>query len=283
MLISLNISTTKADEIEALQAIYPDEFEMIEEPSKYRIKLLPNPADGDENNHVGIYLVCEIPSDYPEIVPTISIEVIKGLGASHEEEIMAVGAQKLEENLGMPSIFATAEAIREWLVENNVEGQDGSMYAEMMRKQSQKDVDEKRKEKKAAIARAADKENEVVEVDPVELEIIRKRQAGTPVTLEVFMKWRENFEAEKRAGEVEKVVMEKKPTGKELFLTNKAGMEEAILAAAAAEGSRGGGGVDVEVDQELFADDLENLDLEDFSSDDDDYVPGNSDDSDGDD
>ena len=52
-----NTTTIQADEIEALQAIYPEEFEMIEEPSKYRIKLLPNPTDGDESNYVGIYLV----------------------------------------------------------------------------------------------------------------------------------------------------------------------------------------------------------------------------------
>ena len=249
---------------------------MLEVPNKYKIKLLP--TDKGESNHVGVYLICEVPPEYPEVVPTINIEVIKGLGASHEEEIMALGNEKLAENLGMPSIFATAEAIREWLVENNIEGQDGSMYAQMMRKQSQKDVDEKKKEKKAAIARAADKENEVVELDPVEQEIIRKRQAGTAVTMEIFMKWREDFEAEKRALEGEKVAVERKVTGKELFMTNKAGMEEAILAAAESSSI----GEDLEVDQDLFTGDLdalEDLEIEDYDSDEDDeeYIPGNED------
>ena len=119
---------------------------------------------------------------------------------------MTLGNEKLAENLGMPSIFATAEAIREWLVENNIEGQDGSMYAQMMRKQSQKDVDEEKKGKSSH--EAADKENEVVELDPFEQEIIRKRQAGTAVTMEIFMKWREDFEAEE-ALEGEKVAVEK--------------------------------------------------------------------------
>ena len=155
----------------------------------------------------------------------------------------------------------------------------------MIRKQSQKEVDEKRKEKKAAIARAADKEKEVEVIDPAELEIIRKRQAGTPVTPEIFMKWRENFEAEKRSSEGEKVLTERKPTGKELFMTNKAGMEEAILAAAAAaEGNSSSD--DIAIDQDLFTDDLENLDLEDIDSDEDedeDYEPGYSDNSDNDD
>jgi len=39
--------------------------------------------------------------------------------------------------------------------------------------------------------------NEVQVIDLVEQEIIRKRQAGTPVTVESFMAWRASFEAEK--------------------------------------------------------------------------------------
>jgi dTDP-4-amino-4,6-dideoxygalactose transaminase len=44
-------------------------------------------------------------------------------------------------------------------------------------------------------------------LDPIEQEIIRKRQAGTAVTLETFLKWREAFEAEQKAlgGEKDKV------------------------------------------------------------------------------
>ncbi len=36
------------------------------------------------------------------------------------------------ENLGAPSTFQIAEAVKEWLVDNNVDGQDGSMYADMV-------------------------------------------------------------------------------------------------------------------------------------------------------
>ena len=37
-----------------------------------------------------------------------------------------------------------------------------------------------------------------MEVDPEEQERIRKRQAGTAVTIETFLKWREAFETEER-------------------------------------------------------------------------------------
>ena len=158
------------EEIEALEAIYPDEFTLIDSsPPGYKIHLVPDPNSDDCDNHVGISLMVKIPLDYPNEIPSFEIEIEKGLGKKQCDEIMDVARNIATENIGIASTFAVAEAVREWLVDNNVAGQDGSMYAETMRKQSQKDVDEKRKEKKAAIARAADKENEVVEVDPVEL------------------------------------------------------------------------------------------------------------------
>ena len=61
-------------------------------------------------------------------------------------------------------------------------------------------------------------------------------------------------------------------------MTNKAGMEEAILAAAESSSI----GEDLEVDQDLFTGDLdalEDLEIEDYDSDEDDeeYIPGNED------
>jgi hypothetical protein len=44
------------------------------------------------------------------------------------------------------------------MIDNNIAGQDGSMYADMMRRMQQKDVEKKKKEVKAAIALAADSE-----------------------------------------------------------------------------------------------------------------------------
>lgn len=92
------------------------------------------------------------------------------------------------------------------------------MYAEMMRRMQQKDIEKKKKKEKAAIVSAAD--SEVItncatlccadfvysccsqrvgtSMDPEEEERIRKRQAGHPVTVEVFMEWKARFEEEMR-------------------------------------------------------------------------------------
>ena len=76
-------------------------------PTDYKIKLMPNPG-GDDNHGsyflffiylkkifecfnltlVIVWLNCKIPPNYPEISPAFSIEVIKGLGSRHIEDII---------------------------------------------------------------------------------------------------------------------------------------------------------------------------------------------------
>ena len=58
----------------------------------------------------------------------------------------------------MPSIYTIAEAVRTWLQDNNVAGQDGSMYADMMRRMQQGTVEIKKKAEKAAIIAEAEAE-----------------------------------------------------------------------------------------------------------------------------
>jgi hypothetical protein len=118
------------------------------------------------------------------------------------------------------------------------------MYAEMMRRMQQKDVEKKKIEVKKAIVQQADAEkNATVGPDLEEEERIRKRQAGTAMSVEAFEAWKKSFDKEmsdKAAAaakldksitvmtEEEKEEYYAKPTGKELFLTNKAMMEGAL-------------------------------------------------------
>jgi len=49
--------------------------------------------------------------------------------------LLEIAKTEAENNLGIPVVFACCEVVREWLVDNNVKGQDdGSMYAQMIRK-----------------------------------------------------------------------------------------------------------------------------------------------------
>lgn len=230
----------QSEEIEVLMSIFPTEFELIaHEPLKsFKIHLAP----GADEVHVAVALVCVFPSEYPSCSPTIEIEVEKGLGKKQVDELSILVRKVAEENIGAASVFTITEAVKDWLLDNNVAGQDGSMYAEMMRRMQQKDVEVKKKAAKAAIIEAAESESKEKVEDPAELERIRKRQAGTVVTIETFNEWKARFEAEQRAladvggkGDVRDI--EDRLSGKQLFLQNKAGQEdeEALIVAGEAE------------------------------------------------
>jgi hypothetical protein len=60
---------------------------------------------------VAVALVTTFPADYPSIAPEIDVEIEKGLGRKHVEELKVVIAQCAEDNLGMPSVFAIAEQV----------------------------------------------------------------------------------------------------------------------------------------------------------------------------
>jgi ubiquitin-protein ligase len=77
-----------------------------------------------------VSLHCEFPPTYPsESPPNLKIQVEKGLSANQGDEVKELADRVAQENLGAPSIFAVAEAVKEWLVDNNIAGQDGSMYS----------------------------------------------------------------------------------------------------------------------------------------------------------
>ena len=223
-------------------------------------------------------LIIEFPVDYPSVVPTVEIEVEKGLGKKHADELRLIALENAESNVGCPSVFGIAEAIKDWLMDNNNPGQDGSMYAEMMRRVQQKDAVEKKKVVKAAISAAADSEMRAEIVDPAEQERIRKRQAGTQVTMETFILWKIKFDDEMKAvAEAGKkgvtIEVDDRPSGRQLFQLNRVGTddEEALLAAA-----------EVDQSEEQLEKSVSNIeeDDDDDDEDDEDYVEGEDDDDD---
>ena len=129
-------------EAEALAAIFDTHFTILatSPQQEWSIEIYPETGeDLEELNHVACKLLCQLPSDYPEFsLPTLQVEIIKGLAEDHQTLLESLAQEEAETNTGIPSIFAIAERIREWLAENNVKGLDDvSMHAQMMRKQKQ--------------------------------------------------------------------------------------------------------------------------------------------------
>jgi hypothetical protein len=77
-----------SEEIEVLESIYPDEFELISEADAAQplVRLNLKPTEGEA--FVAIAMTCKMISTYPDdSMPEISISVVKGLSAVHAEEL----------------------------------------------------------------------------------------------------------------------------------------------------------------------------------------------------
>ncbi len=130
-------------EAEALTAIFDDCLEIVSstQPFEWAISLWPEQHGDATENHVGIRVRATIPLDYPELSPPrLTVEVLKGLTDEHAEELLALANAEAEASAGMPAMYAICERLREWLLENNVKGMDDlSMYAQMMKREKEKE------------------------------------------------------------------------------------------------------------------------------------------------
>lgn len=130
-------------EAEALEAIFEGHFSILED-SRWSIELYPE--NEEEESHVGCRLLVDLPETYPECLPNVSVEILKGLADEHVDVLTGLAEEEAQNNEGVPCIFAVAERLREWLRENNVQGlDDQSMHAQMMRKKLQEE-NEKQKQ-----------------------------------------------------------------------------------------------------------------------------------------
>ena len=62
----------------------------------------------------------------------------QGMADEQRKEVLGVACAEAEANAGMPAIFCICEVIKTWLADNNVKEQnDGSMYAQMIRREKE--------------------------------------------------------------------------------------------------------------------------------------------------
>lgn len=167
---------------------------------------------------------------YPSSSPALTlVHAVKGISSDQLSELQSTAERLAQDNIGMPSIYVIAVALQEWLTENNVPGNDGSMYSDMIRREQKKVVEEKKEAYRAAVKAAADSENREPQIDKAELERLQKRQAGVAVTVETFMAWKVKFDEEmsklesmKKVGKGQGEFDENKISGKQWFLALQA-------------------------------------------------------------
>jgi hypothetical protein len=237
-------------ELEALESIYFDEFEKInDDPPSFRILIEsqdPYEDLGDDEPHdiIRCYLYIEYPSNYPEVKPIMEIQEYEGLDDSDISTLLEELDQVAEENIGMGMVFTLSSQLKE-TVDNLV------------------------------IERKEQKEREEEERIKREEEEERKKHEGTKVTVESFLAWKAKFDQEQKELEEENQMKQKKKnefkkvksvlTGRQLFE-----QDTTLLDSDKAFAEEG----DVEVDLALFEDEMENLDLSD-EEDEDEFIVAN--------
>ncbi|OZJ03178.1 hypothetical protein BZG36_04078 [Bifiguratus adelaidae] len=180
------------NELEALQSIYPDEFEELD-PNEFRIRV--NPEEESEDYPFVLSLKVTYTPTYPDELPDFSVEVIQGdvpptAMDRFKSELTRVG----EESLGMAMCFALASALKE------------ELEALILRLRKERDDEREERLRK-------------------ELEAEQEKFRGTRVTRQKFLDWKKAFDkemAEKEVAERGRIkVVAGKLTGRQLFEQDK--------------------------------------------------------------
>jgi|Transcript_34887 hypothetical protein len=178
----------QAAELEALEAIYADDFQRQEglQPARFSIKMT------NEDGDVHVQLTIEYTADYPNELPMINLQPLSNIAKDKTESITKVLRQEAEDNVGAVMVFSLVSKTQECL-------------AEMPDTSAKADDDESgsglRKPKvddSAAI------------------------RHGTLVTRENFLEWHEKFEIERKSwGEAKRVARAKEAELKKDRLTGR--------------------------------------------------------------
>ncbi|KAF9961815.1 RWD domain-containing protein 1 [Mortierella alpina] len=182
----------QTNELEALQSIYPDEYEEIStDPGEFSILIEPEEQDGEDIYSLKLHV--KYTETYPDTLPEFSIETNEGeLEQEDYDTIMRKVTEAAEEAIGMGMVFSMASTAKDSLTE-----------IILFNKEKREREEEERAQR--------------------ELEAEEKLKEGTRVTVENFTRWKTAFDAEMAEKErIEKGLKKEdpkmlKPTGRQLF------------------------------------------------------------------
>uniref|UniRef100_A0A2D4MCS6 RWD domain-containing protein 1 n=1 Tax=Micrurus spixii TaxID=129469 RepID=A0A2D4MCS6_9SAUR len=225
------------NELEALEAIYPDSFTVLSEnPTSFTITVTSEAGENDET--VQTTLKFTYSEKYPDEVPLYELLAHENLENNDIADLLKLLQEQAEENLGIVMIFTLVSAVQERLNE----------IVDLIK--TRREAEEKQKEKEAEEAE-------------------KQCFHGTPVTIENFLRWKAIFDLElleinRKKMKEEEQCGKNKLTGKQLFETDH-NLDTSDIQFLEDAGNN------VEVDESLFQE-MDDLELED-DEDDPDYNP----------
>ncbi|KAK6464312.1 RWD domain-containing protein [Scheffersomyces coipomensis] len=208
-------------EIEVLQSIYPDELTLINEDPTTKFSILINLDTTSKTRHYRILITIEYPSEYPNEIPLISLEIPQDDSDDEEEE---GGYDSDDSDDGEEKLIDFAETIeftrddlsslKASLVEFSEE-QIGIPMVFSLVSQLKEDIELKWQEKLQL------KTNQY-ELKQLEIEKIEQQKfQGTKLTPENFNEWRLKFRKEMKIDNLYQLKFDKmhngKLSGKQIF------------------------------------------------------------------
>eukprot|EP00879_Flechtneria_rotunda_P005620 GHRR01005916.1.p1 GENE.GHRR01005916.1~~GHRR01005916.1.p1 ORF type:complete len:275 (+),score=108.70 GHRR01005916.1:394-1218(+) len=264
----MDYEAEQAMELEALEAIFPDDLEEFEgnlpdgwtkHGKAYSININPSAevvedGDADEEPELQMQLVFAHTPSYPDEPPSIRLRSIQGLSDGDLQEATGELQRHIEESLGMAMIYNLVTAAQEWLAARIASGPSAAGVVDP-------EAEEKRRREEEEQQRAA------------------ARAHGTPVTIEAFNAWRKQFEAEQQAklgdssGSKGDGVQGVRLTGKQWFLQQAAaGRDEAASGSEGAEENEDSDGAGETYQGGLDEDEDEDIDFNDDDDDDEQFL-----------
>eukprot|EP00475_Leptophrys_vorax_P018633 TRINITY_DN2551_c0_g1_i10.p1 TRINITY_DN2551_c0_g1~~TRINITY_DN2551_c0_g1_i10.p1 ORF type:complete len:283 (-),score=94.64 TRINITY_DN2551_c0_g1_i10:2187-3035(-) len=210
----------QVEEMEALEAIYMQDLTVhSSNPHSFSLWLVPH-SDDSQPNHVAVVMGVVFPKDYPDVLPEITIKAEKDLEVAHEETLQKLAIEEAERNVGTVMVFSIAQAVKDWLAENNVRKLTVHEQA-VQRKNLAKGITE-------SVTSDTDNDEDADLLESTEKAIVcdteeeaeRKAHHGTPFSVDLFLAWKERFEKERDERD-EKEAKEKLDLDHETRITGK--------------------------------------------------------------
>nr|CAG8460903.1 12706_t:CDS:10 [Entrophospora candida] len=114
------------NEIEALKAIFMDDYEPIVvatawkvAPAGHQFRLHLWPQEEKLKQHVKVDLHVKFPKTYPRSAPDMKIENVHGLSNLQLQQLQSHVSRLIKENLGQEMVFTIAEFIKDYITANN--------------------------------------------------------------------------------------------------------------------------------------------------------------------
>jgi len=210
-----NFAEEQEMEREALESMFPEEYKS-ESNDTFLLDLTPGTAE----DFVRAPLKIQYPANYPDEGPIVSFhpDIPTGMSDQKEQALNKIIEQTIEENLGMAMIYTLAEAVQDYLRENNVS--EVSMHDLMLNRQKEIDGPPPEAEEAKAVVQEKEEDMEWKGLEEKELVALLLR-----VKVEEFKKWKEVFDAELIAEGKIRIIDKTLMTGKKIFQDQQTGKE----------------------------------------------------------